>query len=127
VFVTHLTLQIQPRFDMTQVVYQDLPFSELEHHLPEIMGGRLQRLPLHRLAERPRRRGLDQAPRRPGRSIRAARPLLQCDAGNQETPPHPRPSAEACTDQLNTVGPWYERLPHFKLNFTPSSGQELAD
>jgi len=23
------------------------------------------------------------------------------------------------------VGPWYERLPHFKLNFTPSSGQEL--
>ncbi|MGC2548093.1 MAG: D-arabinono-1,4-lactone oxidase, partial [Silvibacterium sp.] len=33
--------------------------------------------------------------------------------------------AEACTDQLNIVGPWYERLPHFKLNFTPSSGQEL--
>jgi alditol oxidase len=33
--------------------------------------------------------------------------------------------AEACTDQLNIVGPWLERLPHFKLNFTPSSCQEL--
>jgi len=33
--------------------------------------------------------------------------------------------AEACTDQLNIIGPWYERLPHFELKFTPSSGQEL--
>jgi len=62
------------------------------------------------------------------------------DQGGASTPPqhfynatlatqklHPIPgiSAEACTDQLNTIGPWYERLPHFKLNFTPSSGQEL--
>jgi xylitol oxidase len=62
------------------------------------------------------------------------------DQGGAATPPtrfygatlarkklHPIPDhpAEACTDQLNTVGPWYERLPHFKLNFTPSSGQEI--
>jgi xylitol oxidase len=37
-------------------------------------------------------------------------------------PDHP---AEACTDQLDQAGPWYERLPHFKLEFTPSSGQEI--
>lgn len=36
--ITHLTLAVQPRFDMTQIVYQDLPFSELEHHLADIMG-----------------------------------------------------------------------------------------
>jgi len=34
-------------------------------------------------------------------------------------------SAEACTEQLGIPGPWYERLPHFRMNFTPSSGQEL--
>jgi alditol oxidase len=34
-------------------------------------------------------------------------------------------SAEACTDQMGIPGPWYERLPHFKMNFTPSSGAEL--
>jgi xylitol oxidase len=34
-------------------------------------------------------------------------------------------SAENCTDQMGVPGPWYERLPHFKMGFTPSSGEEL--
>src|SRR4029079_7380920 len=40
---------------------------------------------------------------------------------------HPIPgfSAESCTPQLGQRGPWHERLPHFRMNFTPSSGAEL--
>jgi xylitol oxidase len=34
-------------------------------------------------------------------------------------------SAENCTEQMGIPGPWFERLPHFKMNFTPSSGAEL--
>jgi xylitol oxidase len=34
-------------------------------------------------------------------------------------------SAENCTEQMGKPGPWYERLPHFKMGFTPSSGKEL--
>jgi xylitol oxidase len=34
-------------------------------------------------------------------------------------------SAENCTGQMGAPGPWYERLPHFKMGFTPSSGVEL--
>jgi xylitol oxidase len=30
-----------------------------------------------------------------------------------------------CTEQLGVPGPWHERLPHFRPDFTPSSGQEL--
>jgi xylitol oxidase len=30
-----------------------------------------------------------------------------------------------CTEQLGIVGPWSERLPHFRSGFTPSSGEEL--
>ena len=26
---------------------------------------------------------------------------------------------------MNEVGPWYERLPHFKMEFTPSVGREI--
>ena len=26
---------------------------------------------------------------------------------------------------MGIPGPWYERLPHFRMNFTPSSGAEL--
>jgi xylitol oxidase len=34
-------------------------------------------------------------------------------------------SAENCTEQMGVPGPWYERLPHFRMGFTPSSGTEL--
>ncbi|QEO13723.1 FAD-binding protein [Agromyces intestinalis] len=42
-------------------------------------------------------------------------------------PRHPIPGAgtEACTTQLGVPGPWFERLPHFRLEFTPSAGDEL--
>lgn len=33
--------------------------------------------------------------------------------------------AEACTDQFGRPGPWHARLPHFRLEFTPSAGEEL--
>jgi len=34
-------------------------------------------------------------------------------------------SAVHCTQQLGVPGPWHERLPHFRMEFTPSSGEEL--
>jgi len=34
-------------------------------------------------------------------------------------------TAENCTDQLGIPGPWHERLPHFRMDFVPSSGEEL--
>ena len=30
-----------------------------------------------------------------------------------------------CTQQLGVPGPWSDRLPHFRMGFTPSSGEEL--
>ena len=40
---------------------------------------------------------------------------------------HPIPGfpAEACTPQLGSIGPWHERLPHFRLDHRPSAGEEL--
>ena len=40
---------------------------------------------------------------------------------------HPIPgiSAERCTPQLGVPGPWWERLPHFVMGFTPSNGDEI--
>jgi xylitol oxidase len=40
---------------------------------------------------------------------------------------HPIPgmSPQACTEQLGVPGPWHERAPHFRLDHTPSSGDEL--
>jgi alditol oxidase len=42
-------------------------------------------------------------------------------------PQHPLPdiATESTTEQLGGAGPWFERLPHFRLDFRPSNGEEL--
>jgi xylitol oxidase len=42
-------------------------------------------------------------------------------------PIHPirRMSAAALTEQLGVPGPWHERMPHFRMDHTPSSGAEI--
>ncbi|MFI9642493.1 FAD-binding protein [Micromonospora sp. NPDC051925] len=44
-----------------------------------------------------------------------------------ERPAHPVPGMDPvnCTLQFGEPGPWHERLPHFRLGFVPSSGDEL--
>ena len=44
-----------------------------------------------------------------------------------DRPLHPIPGVPAthCTEQLGRPGPWHERLPHFRPDFTPSAGEEL--
>ena len=123
--VTHLNLAIQPRYEMTQIVYQNLPFSELEHHLADIMGAGYS-VSLFtdwqngRAGEVWIKRRVDQG----GASAPPVR-FYNATLATRKLHPIPGHSADACTDQLNAVGPWYDRLPHFKMNFTPSSGQEL--
>ena len=48
-------------------------------------------------------------------------------APNSKVKLHPlaHVSPENCTDQCGIVGPWHERLPHFKMDFMPSAGAEL--
>ncbi len=42
-------------------------------------------------------------------------------------PRHPVPgvATEATTEQAGVPGPWFERLPHFRLAFEPSAGDEI--
>jgi xylitol oxidase len=124
--MTHLTLAVQPKFDMTQVVYENLPFAELEHHLSDIMdaaysvslftdwqNGLAKQVWLKRRVDQ----GGTAAPSPLFHGATLAKEKLH-PVGHGTNP-------EACTDQGNIVGPWYERLPHFKMGFTPSSGDEL--
>ncbi|MET7443123.1 D-arabinono-1,4-lactone oxidase, partial [Streptomyces sp. NPDC005568] len=43
----------------------------------------------------------------------------------QTTVEDPMPGVDNCTEQFGVPGPWHERLPHFRAEFTPSSGAEL--
>src|SRR5207248_3240 len=66
----------------------------------------------------------------------AARPTATGSAGPgtrwygalpADGPRNPVPGLPAvnCTQQLGVPGPWHERLPHFRLDFRPSAGDEL--
>ncbi len=123
--VTHLALAVQPKFGMTQVVYQNLPFSALEHHMADIMGAGYS---VSIFTEwQNGRAGEVWIKRRVDQGGTGSPPAVFFGATLATKKLHPILDypAEACTDQLNTVGAWYERLPHFKMDFTPSSGQEL--
>jgi xylitol oxidase len=123
--VTRITLAVEPTYQMTQIVYQNLPFSELEHNLPQIMSAAYS-VSLFTDWQNSRastvwlKRRVDQ-----NGSASPAATFHQATLATKKLHPIPDHPAEACTDQLNIPGPWYERLPHFKLNFTPSSGQEI--
>src|SRR6185436_4731920 len=39
--------------------------------------------------------------------------------------PIPGIAGDICTVQMAEEGPWHERLPHFRMEFTPSAGEEL--
>src|SRR5439155_17119021 len=58
---------------------------------------------------------------------RTTDPDLDVPATPADGPRHPVPGmpVENCTQQMGIPGPWYARLPHFRPEFTPSSGDEL--
>ena len=123
--VSKMTLYIQPAFRMRQVVYENLPINTLKEHLNDIFASgysvslftdwQEHRIPQVWV------KSIDD-PRMPRRipselwGAQAAKVKLHPIAG------HP---TESCTDQLGIPGPWYERLPHFRIGFTPSDGHEL--
>jgi xylitol oxidase len=61
--------------------------------------------------------------------IKRAEPMSGSWFGAQRAdgPRHPVPGmpAQNSTDQSGELGPWHTRLPHFRMEFSPSSGAEL--
>lgn len=123
--VTHVTLHVEPSYNMTQTVYQGLDFRELEHNFEAIMGtgyslSIFTNWQHHRAMEVWIKRRVDQGP-----SPAAADTFYGATLATEKLHPVPGQDPEKTTDQLNSVGKWYERLPHFKMEFTPSAGREI--
>jgi xylitol oxidase len=123
--VTGIRLDLQPTFKMAQSVYENLSFATLEHHFEEVFSAGYS-VSL-----------FTDWQRHQASQVWIKRRLAPKDA-NQWPPEffgarlatrklHPVPGhdAESCTEQQGIPGPWYERMPHFRMNFTPSSGREL--
>ncbi|EDY80734.1 FAD binding domain protein [Verrucomicrobiia bacterium DG1235] len=123
--VTKITLDIQPTYQVRQDLYCDLPLSTLSDHLDEVLSYAYsvslftdwKSDSFHQVWLKIR---LDQTP-----DFIPPATLFGAIPAPQNLHPLPGHAAENCTEQLGQPGPWHERLPHFKLDFTPSSGAEL--
>jgi len=122
--LTRVTLDMQPTYQVAQTVFLDLPFAQLEHHLADVFSNGYS---VSLFTDWQQSRATQVwIKRRTDRSAPALGPDFY-GARRATVKMHPITGhpADACTEQLGIPGPWYERLPHFRMNFTPSSGREL--
>jgi xylitol oxidase len=118
--VTALTLDVVPAFEIAQFVYDDLPRAALEQHLPEILSaGYSVSLFTNWVNGDINHAWLKRTEPMPEGPFFGAPPA--------DGPRHPVPGvpADNSTDQFGVPGPWHARLPHFKMEFSPSTGAEL--
>jgi xylitol oxidase len=122
--ITKVTLQIQPTYMMRQNVFTGMPIAHLKDNFEKIMSaGYSVSLFTDWQTDRinevwiKSRIGTDKYHDEPE--------FYGAKAATKNLHPIIALSAENCTEQMGVPGPWYERLPHFKMGFTPSSGKEL--
>jgi xylitol oxidase len=121
---TRVTLDVEPSYEVAQQVYFDLPFVELKRHLEEIFSAGTS-VSLFTDWQQSRatqawvKRRVDRTYPAEEKTFYGAK---RATAAVHPLRFHP---AEACTEQGGKPGLWFERLPHFRMDFTPSSGEEL--
>ncbi|MGH3671028.1 MAG: D-arabinono-1,4-lactone oxidase [Pseudonocardiaceae bacterium] len=123
--IVSVTLDLIPAFEVRQHVYEDLPLEVLEGHFTELVScahsvclftdwgaPRLTQVWIKQRTDQPEPKILDS-------SWFTARPA--------DGPRNPVPGMNpvACTAQMGVAGRWFERLPHFRPDCTPSAGEEL--
>jgi xylitol oxidase len=123
--ITKVTLDVQPRFTMQQYVYENLPLSELKDHFDAIEStaysvSLFTDWQKERINEVWLKTRTEQ-----GRTFDAPPVFFGAKRATRNLHPIMELSAENCTEQMGVPGPWYERLPHFRMGFTPSAGKEL--
>ncbi len=123
--ITQVRLDIQPTFMMRQYVYENLPISELKDHFDAIESSAYSvslftDWQKQRVSEVWIKSRLEE-----GRAFHAAPEFFGAKLATRNLHPIAELSAENCTEQMGVPGPWYERLPHFRMGFTPSAGKEL--
>ena len=124
--ITKVTLNAQPTYQVAQTVYEHLPLDSLKQHFDEILSAaysvslftdwRSQRI--NEVWLKHKIDSAKQTAKQPPEFYGATR-------ATKNLHPIAEISAENCTEQMGVPGPWYDRLPHFKMGFTPSAGKEL--
>ncbi|MBV9763787.1 MAG: FAD-binding protein [Acidobacteriaceae bacterium] len=123
--ITRVTLKVQPTYQVRQYVYRNLSLRQMQDHFDELQASGYS----VSLFTDWRRKNISEVwiKSRDGdvTSFSAPQELFGAKLAQQNLHPIEGLSAENCTPQMGVPGAWYERLPHFRMGFTPSAGKEL--
>lgn len=123
--ITKLTLDLIPYFQVRQDVYENLSFKNfLENDEAIFSSGYSVSLFTDWESESFRQVWLKRAITDKD-TVKLTSQFYGAQLATKKLHPLPGIETEPCTDQLGIPGPWHDRLAHFRVDFTPSSGQEL--
>jgi len=123
--ITKVTLDLQPTFMMRQYVYENLPLSQLKEHFDAIEASAYSVSLFTDWQKQRINEVWIKSRTEPGQAFDAQPEFFGAKRAPKNLHPIAELSAENCTEQMGVPGPWYERLPHFRMGFTPSAGKEL--
>lgn len=119
--VTALELATEPTFDLAQTVFEGARWDDALAHFDALQrsGDSVSLFTTWRDPDRVDQIWVKTRGQVPDLSMVGASPA--------DGPRHPLPGIDPtpCTEQLGSRGAWFDRLPHFRLAFTPSAGEEL--
>lgn len=123
--VTKVSLQLMPAFNVSQFVYEQLPNETLYANFEKIMGAAYSVSLFTDWQNNYVNEIWVKANDAQSKNFNIQTAFFNAKPAAKEMHPISVNDPINCTPQLGVAGPWYERLPHFKMGFTPSSGVEL--
>ncbi len=121
--LTRITLDVEPAYEVRQRVFEGLSWEALFEHFDEITSSGYSVSVFTRWGET-----IDQVwvkSRVTDEPEQVEDDLFGAIAAEVDRHPIIELNATNCTPQLGRPGLWSDRLPHFRMGFTPSSGEEL--
>jgi xylitol oxidase len=121
--LTRITLDVEPAYQVRQRVFEGLLWDELLEHFDAITASGYSVSIFTRWSEPSNRVWVKTRVNRSPEIIRDE--LFGARAADADRHVLEGLDPVNCTAQLGVPGPWAERLPHFRMGFTPSAGEEI--
>jgi xylitol oxidase len=121
--VTRVTIDVEPAYEVRQRVFEGLDWAALDEHFDAIAQSGYSVSVFTRWNET-----VDQVwvkSRVTGAPEEARAELFGAVPATVERHPILGLDPIHCTPQLGVPGAWSDRLPHFRMGFTPSAGEEI--
>lgn len=121
--VTRITLDVEPAYEVRQRVFEGLAWEALLDHFDEIMGAGYSVSVFTGWGDAVEQVWVKSRVTDAHETVRGD--LFGAVPSTVERHPELGVDPVDCSPQLGRPGPWFDRLPHFRIGFTPGTGDQL--